>query len=292
MVNEFWGTLSIYDHRNPIFIKSLILFDRIVIPIPDKPVGDQTNEELDNLFATATYLQNNNAAVIYDWKQTDFNSWRNDIIREALTVKERDSLYDSRLMLQTKVDNMKPKGVFEITAIPVYGARENFLEAYSNINPVTQENLLLEISQLISVPEQKSSIEAIIELRHKESFQSARIALRDWQFQKIPEVIQEHSEKRILLAKEEFEQMLKRYEEEIKKGKFGKTKIVVTSLLALGSLFSAAIGQIPTAIALMSGAAPQLFSLKESMSPAWKDLREKKFEPAGVIYEANKIFND
>lgn len=84
--------------------------------------------------------------------------------------------------------------------------------------------------------------------------------------------------------------MLQRYEEEIKKGNFGKTKVVVTSLLALGALFSAAIGQIPAAIALISGAAPHLFSLKESLTPAWKDIRDKKFEPAGVIYEANEIF--
>ncbi|RYY43676.1 MAG: hypothetical protein EOO06_19365 [Chitinophagaceae bacterium] len=156
------------------------------------------------------------------------------------------------------------------------------------LNSTTRYNTL-ELSQLITVPEKNSGLERIIDLRNGDSFQSARNALRDWQFEKMAKTIENDSEKEILLAKEEFTQMLRRYEEEINKGKFGKTKAVVTSLLALSALFSAAAGQTTTAIALMSGAAPNLFSLKESFSPAWKNLRDKKFEPAGVIYEANKI---
>lgn len=290
MVQEYWGTLSIYDHRDPIFLTSLILFDRIVIPIPDVAIDALTSEEIDRLSADATYLQNNGAAVIYNFKEDEFRSWQSDIIREALTVKKSDSLYDTRLMLQTKVEDIKPKDVYEIKAVPVYGARQKFVNAYANINPISQDNLLLELSQYITVPGHLSPLEEIIDLRNKESFQSARSALRKWQLETLPETIEGNSVKEILLAKEEFEQMLKRYEEEIQKGKFNKNKVVITSLLALGALFSAAAGQIPTAIALISGAVPHLFGLKESVSPAWKDLRDKKFEPAGVIYEANRLW--
>ena len=63
MVEEFWGTLSIYDHRDPIFIRSLILFDRIVIPIPEGPYGTLTDKELKNLYENAKKLEKNEQAA-------------------------------------------------------------------------------------------------------------------------------------------------------------------------------------------------------------------------------------
>jgi len=289
MQNEFWGTLSIYDHRDPIFIKSLILFDRIVIPIPDSPFGTLNKEELMELNKKAEKLAENNAAVIYNWNPVEFQDWQTETFREALTIQKTDKLFHTRLQLLKKIDDLKPEGVKYINAVPVYGARKEFSDTYAKVALGSADNLMIEISQLISTPDDETPIEKVIELRNEESFQSARRALRDWQIQKMPDALCEQSEKKISLAMDEFEQMLKRYEEEIKKGKFGKKKVVVTSLLALGALVSAAFGQIPTAIAIMSGAAPHLFSLRESLTPAWKDIRDKKFEAAGVIYEANKI---
>ena len=39
-----------------------------------------------------------------------------------------------------------------------------------------------------------------------------------------------------------------------------------------------AFGQMPTAIAIMSGAAPNIFSLIQSSTSSWKDLREKNMK--------------
>jgi hypothetical protein len=50
---ETWATFSIIDHRNPVYRQSLALFDRIVVPVPPMPIGDQTQEELDQLEAEA-----------------------------------------------------------------------------------------------------------------------------------------------------------------------------------------------------------------------------------------------
>lgn len=292
MVQESWGTLSIYDHRHPIFIRSLIFFDRIVIPIPESPYGTLTNQELDKLNMDADKLVINKAAVIFKWNPDKFQEWQIETMREALMIQQTDKEYHTRLQLLTKIDELKPTDVKYISAVPVYGARKEYEDAYSKITLGAPNNLTIELSQLISVPDVSNGhlpLDEIIELRNKKGFKSARNALRDWQFQKMPEILGESSEKEILLAKEEFEEMLQRYEEEIKKGRFEKKKVVVTSLLALGALFSAAVGQIPAAIALMSGAVPNLFSLSESLTPAWKDIRDKKFEAAGVIYEANRI---
>jgi hypothetical protein len=289
MANELWGTFSIYDHRDSIFVKSLILFDRIVIPIPEKPIGNQTFEEIERLHSEASYLENHDAAIIYNWNSNEFGEWQQEVMREALSVSSRDNLYDTRLMLQKKTEDLKPKNIHDVISVPVYGARENFLEAYKNITPFEQEVMSVELSQLISVPDENTPLEDIIKLRNKPSFQSARRSLRDWQIKKMPEILGEKSTRNIGIAKEEYVRMLMRYEEEMKNAKFKKKKILVTSLLTLGSLFSAAMGQTQTAIALMAGAAPNLFGIKEAFTPTWKDMRDKDYEPGGVIYEANRV---
>ena len=127
MANELWGTFSIYDHRDEIFKQSLILFDRIVIPIPNESLGNQTQKELDQLYADATFLSNNDAAIIYEWDTNEFQDWQRGFLREALSenlsLEKRDNLYDTRLMLQEETESLKPKGVNRITTLPVYGAR-------------------------------------------------------------------------------------------------------------------------------------------------------------------------
>jgi hypothetical protein len=44
---ETLATFSIIDHRKPIYRQALALFDRIVVSLPPKSIGDQTQEELD-----------------------------------------------------------------------------------------------------------------------------------------------------------------------------------------------------------------------------------------------------
>ncbi|MFT5818853.1 MAG: hypothetical protein ACI8ZM_000074 [Crocinitomix sp.] len=289
MANELWGTLSIYDHRDAIFVKSLILFDRLVIPVPNKPIGDLTVAEIDQLYSNASYLEKHNAAIIYDWDSAEFQNWQAEYSREALSIGSRDSLYDSRLLLQRKTDELKPDNVHDVISVPVYSARKKFVDAYKIIDTYAQEAMSVELSQLISVPSENTPLESIIALRNKPSFQSARRALRDWQITKMPEVLGEKSTKNIGLAIEDYQRMLGRYEEEMHNAKFKKKKVIVTSMLTLGSIFSAALGQTQTAIALFAGAAPNLFNIKEAFTPTWKSLRDKDYEAGGVIYEANKL---
>jgi len=294
MVEEFWGTLSIYDHRDPIFIRSLILFDRIVIPIPENPFGTLTSKELKNVYENAKKLEKNKAAVIYSWKLDEFEQWETETMREALALKKTDKLYHTRMQGVAKTDDLKKQaGVEYVSAAPVYGARKKFEEAYSKITLDQKNNLTIELGQLITVPEMTKDpdlLDKIIALRGEDKFKSSMLALRDWQ-DKIPEVVPgEDPRKTILKAKEKFEQMLEQYEEEIKKAKFKKTKSLVTSILAVGgAITSAAIGQIPLTIALMAKVVSDCFSFKESLTPSWKDLAGKNYECAGVIFEGNRI---
>ncbi len=294
MVEEFWGTLSIYDHIDPIFIRSLILFDRIVIPIPENPFGILTSDELKNFNRNAKKLEDNNAAVIYTWNLDEFQQWETETMREALTLGKTDKLYHTRMHGITKIDDLKKlAGVEYVSAAPVYGARKDFNDSYSKISLGSKNNLSIELSQLITVPDIDKDpylLDKIIELRGEESFKTAMIALRDWQ-NEIPDVVAgEDPRKKILKAKEKFGYLLNQYEEEIKKAKFKKTKSIVTSILAVGgALTSAAIGQIPLTIALMAKVASDCFSFKDALTPSWKELSGKKYECAGVIFEANQV---
>lgn len=287
MIEEYWGTLSIYDHRDEIFAKSLILFDRIVIPIPQKAIHDLTNQELDKLNADAEFLKENDAAIIYDWKQAEFDAWRDYNLREALTAKLSDAEYDSRLMLTEESVILKPNGVFDVTAVPVYSAREKFLNSYTQFSSPA-ESLIVGLSQAINLPDGDTPLQDIVELRNRESFQSAKRALHEWQLKIMPGLIKEDSKKNLALAMEDFNRMLERYNEEIKKSSFKTGKTIISSLLVLSSLFEAYVGHKDTALALLAGATPNIYSLIEAGSPAWKKVRDKPFEAAGVIYEANK----
>jgi len=84
--------------------------------------------------------------------------------------------------------------------------------------------------------------------------------------------------------------LLNQYEEEIIKAKFKKTKSIVTSILAAGgAITSAGIGQIPLTIALMAKVASDCFSFKDALTPSCEQLSGKKYECAGVIFEANQV---
>ena len=59
---QTWATFSIVDHPKPIYRQALALFDRIVVPLPFRPLGDQTPEELNQLRAEIDYIENKTAA--------------------------------------------------------------------------------------------------------------------------------------------------------------------------------------------------------------------------------------
>ena len=40
---ETWATFSTIDHRKPLYRQALALFDRIVVPLPPKPVSQLTD---------------------------------------------------------------------------------------------------------------------------------------------------------------------------------------------------------------------------------------------------------
>jgi len=127
MTDECWATFSTIDHRSPLYRRALVLFDRIVVPIPPFPVGDQTEQELDRLAADVAFLEEHDAAIGARWSSQEFQDWRRPFLAEAVAGKlNRDIFLDSRLMLMEKADLLKPPGVEEVDAVPVYAGAGNF----------------------------------------------------------------------------------------------------------------------------------------------------------------------
>ena len=63
MSDESGATFSIYDHRTPLYNRALLLFDRIVVPVPTSPFGNISASEIEKLSADVAYLAKNDAAI-------------------------------------------------------------------------------------------------------------------------------------------------------------------------------------------------------------------------------------
>ena len=113
---ETWATFSIIDHRRPVYRQALAIFDKIVVPIPDAPMGNQTLAELQQLDRELDYLVANDAAVRYPWNSQLFQEWQQPFIAEAISGNfNRDPYYDTRLMLADQFETN------DVETMPVYG---------------------------------------------------------------------------------------------------------------------------------------------------------------------------
>lgn len=287
-MDELWGTLSIYDHRDPLFKNALLLFDRIVVPIPESPIHEQTAEELNELKKNVSLLEKHDAAIRYPWNSDEFNRWRDNISREILSIGPRDSLYDTRLMIQKTIEDYKPKGVDNYTAVPLYGSREQYNKSLDELALLPEQQLMIAISRKITVPTQDTPLEAIIKLRDKTSFQEALKSLRSWQNNVLPEIMNERGERKIRAAAQDFEKMIHGYEKAIDEAKFKKRKTWVISLIGLAGAMTAAMVPNPSAIAILASTVPTLYTFAELKQPIWKQLQDKPFSAAAIVYEANE----
>lgn len=82
MSDEYWSAFSIFDHRGPLYRKALVLFDRVVMPVPTAVVRNSKQElvidqqEIDALSTDADYLVKEGAAIRFDWDINEFYKWR------------------------------------------------------------------------------------------------------------------------------------------------------------------------------------------------------------------------
>src|SRR5690349_9566976 len=246
MSDEYWATFSIYDHRrNDLYRNSLILFDRVVIPVPTEKVGNLETEEIDRLAADVEYLEREEAAIRFDWDPNEFSEWQKKTITyeavdsEALAkILVKDPPFATRLQLSQKYTNLipglMPEGVDSITAVPVYGTKERYEAVAKDLQ--TAERAIFEIifSQL-PMPASDTPLEDIIRLRHRPQFKNSLYQLRKWQTEIVQDLLQHNDEQVIRAASQDLERWTKQYDDAITEANFKKVKTGLISLLAIGA---------------------------------------------------------
>ncbi len=264
---ETWATFSIIDHRQPIYRQALALFDRIVVPLPAKPIGNQTIEELDQLTAEIAYLTEMNAAQPYAWKSAEFEEWRKPFLAESLAAGiNRDPFLDTRLMLSDQFHSP------DVQAIPVYGGRQQFVDSRTALMQA-EEALTVEIMQKLPVPEYDTPLENLVKLRQTPAFRRALDDVLEWKRDKAPTIVlAEHRINAISAAMRDFDRLTKAYAEAMEAEGYRKAGSV-------GSIFFALIAGEP-----IGAMKETLVSFRELREPCWKKVSEMKWAPGGVVY--------
>jgi hypothetical protein len=306
MKDEFWGAFSIYDHRTPLFRQSLVFFDKIVVPVPEKPVGKLEAAEIDQLSKDVEFLEQRGAAKKFVWSPEDFAEWKSETEmaegsgQDKAAVARRlvnDPPYLTRLMLSERTNRaiakLLPDDVISVTAVPVYGSRDKYERSAEELKADVAERLTVEVLlPEMPVPGPDATFDHILSLRDKPAFQTSLRALRGWQNKTLGEIVAKSKdmgvvdENSLRRAKDDFEKMIKRYNEAFKDARFKKIQTAVTSSIAFGGVMLALGGPV---MATLGAVVSPLFSIRELMNPCWKDLQDKAFFPAGVVYEAKAV---
>lgn len=265
---ETWATFSIVDHRRPVYRQALALFDRIVVPVPPAPIGDQTEQELQQLQAEVSYLAENDAAVLHNWSSSAFEEWSKPFLAEAVAAGvNRDPLLDTRLMLAEKIASS------DVEAVPVYGGPNHYTQSRL-ILPQIEEALTLEIAQRLPVPDYDTPLENLVNLRRSSAFRTALNDLLEWKRQRVPQIfLQPDHPAAIHAALRDFDRLTTKYAAAMETEGFKKVGSVGSIFFALFS------GEIIGAIK------EGLISFRELREPCWKKLSELKCAPGAVVYQ-------
>jgi hypothetical protein len=198
-VKDRWATLSIYDHRADYFLPSLLLFDRVVMPVPTTPVGDLTLQELDQLSADAQFLSDSGCAVSYDWDPGRFDAFMADalapIAASALGAKVRaataahdaplNTRYQSEYYVEQGIITIPEVDVSDVIAMPIFASREvyrSFGDFPEYFEPDADQQVTVDlILNEFPVPAPDTPLEKIVNLREQGFVREQVGKLREWE---------------------------------------------------------------------------------------------------------------
>jgi hypothetical protein len=284
MEREYWATMSIYDHEAPYFRASLILFDKVVLPIPIVPFGRIGEAELDRLRADGDFLRDRGCAVTQAWNPLRFQEWAQDALAAANAMglrSDRELLTRYQLLGYVMDGSLEevtiPRGV---VAMPVYGSIDTYLaQVPATFEAARQMTVDLIIDGLpVAAPD--TPLEDIVRLRDAGFLQHQVRALRQWQLELIEDLMAlggdaKRLEARLERAGNELELAKRDYESAIQ----GILRDTTTSRLT--TMFSAIRNPL---VALERLATAQRHELVDVHEHSWRDLYDKPFAFAGVVW--------
>jgi hypothetical protein len=265
---ETWATFSIIDHRQPIYRQALAIFDKIVVPIPKEPIGNQTVDELERLTAEVQYLEEEGAAVSQKWDSELFQEWRRPFLAEALSANlNRDVFSDTRLMLAEQLESE------EVETVPVYGDMAEYARSKTELMHI-EEALTVQITQRLPVPEHDTPFAELIKLRREnDAFRTALTEMLEWKRHRAREILGErHRAPEIAAALRDFDTYTKKYADAMRAA--GHQKMVVVGSILISAAMLDVRGVIKEG----------LVSFRELREPSWKKVSEMKCAPGGVVY--------
>lgn len=293
MDTQYWGTFSIYDYQTPLYRRSLVLFDKVVIPIPKEPIKSVTQQEIDRLSQEVLYLKKEGLAEGVEWEKSDFELWRESHSGEAIAqLLDKDRQLATRLQVQESVKkNLTGKFAEaggDIRAIPVYADWKEFDSAWKSAGATQVFDI---VARQLPVPADDAPLEDIVELRGRKSFQESMHGLRSWQDSVLLDLLKAEGKKEIQEATLKkavnvLEKWMKQYESALEDAKFKKVRTAVISVLAVSAALCAGA---PHLIATLSALAPPLFDFRTIFRPCWQSTTNLECAPIGVVYEATAV---
>jgi hypothetical protein len=295
MDREYCATFSIYDYQTPRYRRSLVLFDKVVIPVPTEPIHSVTREDIERLSADVAYLESEGAAVGFPWSLDEFDAWREARAGEAIAqLIDKDRQLATRLQLREAIENdvrlasMLSAPGKVVKAIPVYADWQEFDETWTGWAPTQVFDI---VARQLSLPADDAPLEGIVRLRAKKSFQESMRALRRWQDDVFLDLLKSQGNKEVREATlqkavNDMEKWMKQYQQALEDAQFKKVKTSVVSVLAVAATLLAGAGPL---IASLAALAPPLFDFKDVIRPAWQAATSLECAPVGVVYESAAV---
>lgn len=290
MDREYWATFSIYDYQTPRYRRSLVLFDKVVIPVPTAPIRTITDREIERLAADVAYLEKEGVAVGLAWNRDEFQSWREARAGEAIAeLLDKDRQLATRLQVQEAVEKGQ-KGKLSalgktVRAIPVYADWQEFDTLWTDSAPMRVFDI---VAQQLPLPSDDAALEEIVRLRTGKAFKESMRALRHWQDEVFLDLLKAQDNKEIREATlrnavNDLERWAKQYKQALDDAKFKKVKTAVVSMLGVAAALLTGAGPL---IATLAALAPPLFDFRDVLRPAWQSATNLECAPVGVVYES------
>jgi hypothetical protein len=154
-MRERWGTFSVRDHMTKApFVSDVLLYDRLVIPVPDP--NEKSTEEQEfwkkfdpdglqnclNILKVKTPLDDGLAFTVR-WDKSKRDRFSNKMsTARALATQERNPDADyymdpfgmTRRLIKEEFLPTQPKGVSKVWALAAYGSAQEFQKAIPNMS--------------------------------------------------------------------------------------------------------------------------------------------------------------
>lgn len=285
MATEYWATFSIYDHRTPNYKRSLILFDRVVIPVATQPYRGLTAAELDQLSAETDFLVREGRAVRFDWDPEHFAAWQQEMAGKALAAYlGQDAQADTRYQLQWEVEQGivglgQPQDI-EVLAVPVYSSLQDF-------EHLAEERQTLEIIlAALPVPDENAPLETICRLREREDFATSLHKMRIWQDEVVLDLLRANSERerRVLLrqARAQLQDWIATYRRLVSDAGLANQSATLSAITSIGR----GLAGDATALPKLADALGDVVKVRSAVRPTWKTVADLECAPAGVVIAA------